>query len=679
MVRYIEERFGSWQVGNDQASGAVEFKIYFPNTTKFSAADSFFKANVDVNGTTIEGLNVRYDKSDQYGDPEIDSIQVVGDFQASLGNTNWDTVSAPSMTKSSYTNPDTGVEEGTQWSYQTPTPLAAGFYEYQYFVTYTNGETRFVSDPCARYGGSRNRAAVDPEPRNNINSGIVVGGSSSTVSPVAGGRQNLRNLRVYEINLDNFTDEFRGVRAPLDAVVDKLDYIRDLGFNAVLPMPWTAWPGTAFNWGYEPFLYFAVSYRYANDLNTPAEKLSYLKQFVNECHIRGIHVIMDGVFNHVTGNGLFPYHQFYRQLQDTSLKVMDPLSSDPFAVGGSSPYVGPFDGRFSGLTDLDFNNACVEEFVRDVCFYWMDEFGIDGIRFDNTVNFYDSSLSPKGLPNLVQSVNTRAADPNFATILEHLEFDAAVVTNDVGATSYWNNAFYGVSRNYLLENQPVSASIMNALDSKKGLIGDKVATTYLTNHDHAHLAWYAGAKQDQGSNLWFRTQPLAIAFMMSPGSPMIQNGQEFAEDHWLVENDVAGRRVQPRPLRWSFANDDIGKKLRDVYTRLNQIRNNFEGLRSDNISPVNWPAGQSTFNTEGYGVDSARGLVIFHRYGETAAGVLQRFIIVLNFSPNDQVVSVPFSIDGLWEDLLSDETLTVSGFRSDVLVSSNWGRIYFIQ
>ena len=656
MVSYMNERFGAWQVGENESRGKVEFKIFFPNSGLFLKENTFF---------TRDNRKVEYVKPDKYGDPEIASIQVVGDFQNILGGIPWDTATAPAMTKSAH-------PEGTQWRFTTPVELLAGFYEYQYFVTYNDGKTRFVSDPCTRYGGLRNEQGVeDPNPRKNLNAGIVVGGSRSAVIPVAGGRKHLRDLRVYEMNLDNFTDEFRGVRAPLDAVVDKLDYIRDLGFNAVLPMPWTAWPGTGFNWGYEPFLYFAVSYRYANDLNKPEEKLSYLKEFINQCHTRGIHVIMDGVFNHVSGNGLFPYHFFYRQLQDNNLE------GETSVRGGSSPYVGPFDGMFSGLTDLDFNNACLEEFVRDVCFYWMDEFGIDGIRFDNTVNFFSRETSPNGLPNLIRATNEHANDPNFSTILEHLELDATLVTNEVGATSYWNNALYEISRDYLLYNKSIPQSIMNALDSKKGLQGNRVATTYLTNHDHSHLAWLAGASSNEGSRLWYRTQPLAIALMTFPGSPMIQNGQEFAEDYWLVENDQgSNRRVQPRPLRWSFADDKFGKPLRNVYKRLTEIRENHSGLRSDNVFPVNWPAEQTQFDSDGYGVEQSRGLVIYRRFGNDSEGNEENFTIVLNFSPNHQSVSVPFSVDGNWKDLLSGDQLNVSGNRATVQVNSNWGRIY---
>jgi 1,4-alpha-glucan branching enzyme len=638
MSFYMQERFGAWQVGNDQSTGKVEFKIFFPDN---SADPSQYDSG------TIPG----------YGNPQIVSIQVIGDFQTLLGQTAWDTTSAPQMIRNSH-------PKGVVWSFVTSIELPAGFYEYQYFVTFVGGENRIVSDPCARYGGSRNLDKVDPNPRENLNAGIVVGGSVSTVTPLPSGRKHLRDLVVYELNLDDFTAEFRDLRAALDAVVDKLDYVKDLGFNAILAMPWTAWPGKGFDWGYGPFLYFAVAYRYANDLNKPEEKLSYLKTFINECHKRDIHVIMDGVFNHVTGNGKFPYYLLYKNTK-------------------TSPYTGEFGGSFGGLTDLNFNNGCLEEYVRDACFYWMDQFGIDGIRFDNTTNFFiwedfnARRANPRGLPNLIASINSHAGDPNFSTTLEHLSMDAALVVNVVNATSYWNNSLYGVAFDYLY-NYRIPTGIMTALDSQKGLLGDSIATTYLTNHDHSHLAWQAGASSNDGSRLWFRTQPLAIALLTFPGSPMIQNGQEFAEDYWLVEDDAGGgRRVQPRPLHWSFATDNFGKPLGNLYKKLIQIRKDFPGLRSDNVYPVDWPNDQTQFNTEGYGVNRDSGIVIYHRWGNDAVGKLQRFIIVLNFSQVNKTVSVPFPADGVWEDLLGGWKPSVFGNRLTVDVGSNWGYIFF--
>ena len=612
---YMKERLGAWQVGDDPTRGKVEFKLFFPS-----------------------GF-----------DPQIQSIRVAGDFQAQIsGDPNWRFQSGFMLNR-------TEEARGTYWSFSTDQELSAGFYQYKYLVTFTDGEARIVSDPCTRYGGT-----------NNQNAAFVIGGSrpqDNVVAPLAGGRKHLRDLIVYEMHIDDFTDEFRGVRAPLDSIRDKLDYLVDLGINAILFMPWTAWKNRDFDWGYETFQYFAVEYRYANDLNHPAEKISWLKKLISACHARGIHVIMDGVFNHASED--FPYTHLYKNRDDC-------------------PYTGTFGGTFAGLQDLNFNNVCTREFIRDVCLYWIEVFGIDGIRFDNTVNYHVQSDS-KGIPELLEDITShldKIGEKNFSMTLEHLEQSAAKITNETSATSYWDNAMYERCFHYLWNHQ-IDARILNSFNNDRYLnSNEKAATIYLGNHDHSHVAWQAGARENLGSLRWYKTQPYAIALLTCPGVPMLQNGQEFGEDHWLPENDEGtGRRVLPRPLRWKLTKDSIGSELYRLYKRLIELRKQFTGLRSRNFYPDYWEEWQTRFKPDGFGVDTEKQAVIYHRWGNDPAGVLQRFIIVLNFSDQPQPLTVQFPENGEWTDLLSDYNGTwkieVSNYKIDLNVSSNWGHILF--
>jgi 1,4-alpha-glucan branching enzyme len=637
MTMYMAERFGAWQVGDGVDGGPAEFKVFIPDRVKDPAQ---FQASRLVGGQPVAG----------FGDSRIVSIRVAGSFQSKLGQPDWSFEAAPVLKREEH-------PKGAVWRFRTGLDLPAGFYEYKFRVDFQNGERRKVGDPCTRYGGTENQ-----------NAAVVIGGSDPTVTPLAGGRKPLRDLVVYELMIDDFTDEFRGARAPLDAVRDKLDYLAGrLGINAILFMPWTAWPGSGFNWGYTPYQYFSVEYRYANAVAQPAEKLSWLKQLISACHERGIHVIMDGVFNHVgdvdpSGEQAlgFPYRWLYQ---------------DPLAC----PYVGTFGGEFAGLRDLDFNNGCTQEFIRDVCLYWIDEFRIDGIRFDNTVNFYVDD-DPRGLPRLLADIDDHVrsrGESNFSLTLEHLNLEAARVTRTTRATSYWNNELYQRCFDYLWDGS-IDPRIMGALDSHRGLSDDRVATIYLGNHDHSHVAWQAGARANAGALQWYRTQPYVIALLTAPGVAMIQNGQEFAEDYWIMEDDQgSNRRVKPRPLRWDFPNDPMGARLVDLYGKLVKIRRAHPALTSNNFYPDGW-AGQTEFNAEGYGVDVARGVVIFHRWGTSADGRLERFIVALNFSVGDQVVDVPFSANGPWQDLLSGGTEIVSGFRlTGYRLESNWGRVWF--
>ncbi len=631
---YNAQRCGSWQVGDSIEAGYAEFKLFIPDRKQDPSQYSAHPGRPN------------------YGNPQIKSIHIVGNFMHFLSLKDWCPNTAPEMHK-------TLNSKGTLWTYKTDKILPKGFYEYKYLVTFNNNEKRWVGDPCARYGGTEEQ-----------NSAFVIGGSrpdDNKVIPVRGGRKHLRDLVVYELMIDDFTDEYRGFRAPFDAIQDKLDYLQHtLGISAILFMPWTAWPGDGYSWGYTPHQYFSIEYRYANDLNAPAEKLSKLKLLVNACHDRGIHVFMDGVYNHVgdvamvgsTAHG-FPYRWLYQDPSD-------------------SPYVGVFAGEFPGLLDLDYNNGCTQEFIRDACCYWIDNFGIDGIRFDNTTNFYIHGRN-EGLPRLLDDIRQRVPDKNFSLILEHIDLNAASVVNATAADSYWNNALYNSTFDCLWSGF-VSSGFMRALDSHFGLNPDHIATTYLSNHDHSHVTWQAGSRSNRGALDWYRIQPYAIAMMTMPGCPMIQNGQEFAEDYWIMEDDYGtGRRVQPRPLRWSFSRDGIGKLMLETYVKLIAIRKNYAGLRSNAIYPSQWEEWQTRFNPQGYGVDTEKNLVIFHRWGFDDSNMLQRFIIVLNFSNERRYVDVPFPENGLWRDIIkNNQPCHVTGYRAlNVPVESNWGCVYY--
>lgn len=636
---YMQEKFGAWQVGTDPNQGVVAFNLFFPDRTVDAS---------QYDATRWIGESENSWQVPDFGDPKIDSISVVGSFQSVLGQPAWDKTTAPMLVRQPH-------PKGHRWTYQTPIELPADFYEYKYVVRFQNGTERTLGDPCSRYGG-----------RNNQNSGFVIGGSHTVVRPLAGSRRHLRDLVIYELMIDDFTDEYRADRAPLDAVRDKLDYLRtELGINAILFMPWTAWWDDRFNWGYDPYQYFSVEYRYANALGQPTEKLSWLKNLLSECHDRGIHVIMDGVFNHVgdvrnQNERGFPYYWMYQQAE-------------------ACPYVGKFGGEFGGLSDLDYRNGCTQEFIRDACFYWIDEFKIDGIRFDNTVNFYVDNTE-RGLPKLLDDIRVhmgQRGETNFSLTLEHLDMSAVSVVKRTGATSYWNNELFQRCFDSLWNGQ-IDARILNAINASAGLAGTgQVPTIYLGNHDHSQVAWQAGAKESAGALRWWRTQPYIIALFTSPGAVMIQNGQEFGEDHWLMENDEgSNRRVKPRPLRWDFVGDSIGRTLVNLYRQLINIRLNYKGLRSDNVYPA-YVTGQTQLTAEGYGVDTQRQLAIFHRWGNGEDGQLQRFIVVLNFSDQSQWVDIPFAENGTWHDLLNNSDNHVLNFRLvNQEITSHWGRVY---
>lgn len=579
---YMKERCGAFQVGTGREAGEIEFRVFLPSGP----------------------------------DPEIQSIRVAGEFQPYLGGKAWDFATAPLLL------PTRSDARGDFFAARTHAPVPAGFYQYKYLVTFDDGTSRIVSDPCTRYGGYSHQ-----------NAGIVVGGSqpaANRVRALRDGRRPLSELTLYELELDEFMAGHRSARAPLAALGDRLDYLAGLGVSGLAFTPWIARGNGTYDWVYEPFQYFAVDARYSLDLAQQAEKLSHLKHLVSECHDRGIHVIMDGVFNHVSPD--FPYRFFYRDPEDC-------------------PFVGGFGGSLPGLLDLDFGQACTREFVRDVCLYWIDEFGIDGIRFDNTVNRRVPG-DPRGLPELLRDLRAELDERgqlNFSLILEHPSVDAAALTNRTSATSFWDDSLRQISDDYLGKGR-LDAGLLNALNNRKYLEDpEKIPTLCLGHHEHSELGFQVGAGANHGTLVGYRTQPLAIALFTGTATPLLQNG--------------------------------AGTSLPELYRRLSEIRRDYPGLRSRGMYPELWETWQTQLNSFGVGIDTDRQLAIYHRWGEGAHGETQTFVVVLNFSDHEQWASVPFPYDGSWVDLLSDYAGSwrpeISGGRLEFSVGPHWGHVFF--
>ena len=95
------------------------------------------------------------------------------------------------------------------------------------------------------------------------------------------------DLIIYELLLRDFTKE-----QCLESAMEKLDYLVELGVNAIELMPIQEFDGNN-SWGYNPNFYFAPDKYYGTS--------TMYKTFIDECHKRGIAVILDIVFNHTWG------------------------------------------------------------------------------------------------------------------------------------------------------------------------------------------------------------------------------------------------------------------------------------------------------------------------------------------------------------------------------------------
>ena len=618
----------------DRSTGKITFKLFFPDNS------------ID---------------SSQYGRgglPNIREIRVCGTFQKELGQINWDESTAPLMTLESHSK---GILYTLELS-----GLPNGYYQYKFFVTFNSGSSRWCNDPCTRYGGRL--AGSD-------NSGFVVGGSSvDDVQPISN-RLPQKDLIIYEMMIDDYTAKLPldgSGKNKLELVLENIKYLEELGINAVEFMPWTASIGSDFSWGYNPFLFFSVEDRLTNRSGGTSgdniERLFSLKQLIDQLHEKGIHVIMDGVFNHAEeggGTSGFPYYWLYENPDD-------------------SPFIGAFeDAGF--FKDLDYNNGCVQEFIFDVCKYWIDQFQIDGIRFDYVRGFYRGRGIDPGISKLIDNLHGYlfgTGRDNFAMMLEHLTDDRYLAigdTNKIDATGCWFDPLmyqaFDSGR-----NQQIRPSIMRALNTNKDFAPGKGAVTYIENHDHSTLVNVVGGNfpgVDRDRN-WFKTQPYAIALFTVPGAVLVHNGQEFGDEYFLPNE--GSDRVIPRLLNWERVDDSPGEALMRLYKKLIKIRKDHPGLQSSSFYPDFYDERQTRFNPEGYGVDTERNIIIYHRWGTGKDGSTERFIVVINCSSTKHYVDVPFPFNGTWTDILNDQSFDVSDYwRKWQDVDSNWGRIFYAK
>lgn len=172
-------------------------------------------------------------------------------------------------------------------------------------------------------------------------------------------------------------DDFYG--GDLQGILDKLDYIEDLGINGLYLTPIFKAPT---NHKYDTTDYKEIDPAFGDD--------ETLRKLVREAHRRGIRVMLDAVFNHIGYDSIqwqdviknqensrykdwFHIHSFpvpdYNHLKPNEMNEMYDLNYDAFAFAGHMP-------------KLNTANPEVKAHLLDVATYWIREFDIDGWRLD---------------------------------------------------------------------------------------------------------------------------------------------------------------------------------------------------------------------------------------------------------------------------------------------------------
>ncbi len=219
----------------------------------------------------------------------------------------------------------------------------------------------------------------------------------------------LREWILYELHIGTYTEAgtFTGAAAALDDLVE-------LGVTAVEIMPVAQFPGHR-NWGYDGVFPFAVQHSYGGARG--------LQEFVDECHRRGLAVVLDVVYNHLGPEG-------------------DVL--DRFAPYFTDRYSTPW-GRAVNL-DGPFSDDVRAYFVANAC-QWFEHFHVDALRLDAVHELIDRSARPflAELSAATEELEGRIGR-SCALIAESADNNPLVVTpraaHGLGMHAQWNDDFH---------------------------------------------------------------------------------------------------------------------------------------------------------------------------------------------------------------------------------------------
>ncbi len=402
---------------------------------------------------------------------------------------------------------------------------------------------------------------------------------------------------VYGVVPHNFGSE--GFRS----VTSKLDYLKDLGINAIWLAPANLTPAEGGH-SYNVSDYFELR----PDYGTKEE----FRELIKEAHDRGIKVLMDYVPNHTA----YEHRYFQHALE----------------YGKSSPYYGFYDRDENGvytyyfdwphLPNLNYDNPEVVRWMVEAISYWIREFDIDGYRVDaiwgvrqRRPDFWPMMRTElqRIKPDMVLIAEASARDPYYV----EQGFDSAYDWSDELGHWAWENVF--------VEPQGIARRLHAELTNHgKGYAPDTLTFRFLNNNDTS-----ARFLTRYGADL---KRTAAALVLTLDGIPCLYTGEEN------------GIEFEPYYTPDPISFEDLG--YREYYTKLVQIRNEQAALRTRNIEVV-------TVTDDVYG---------YSRY----LSEQESNLVWINFSGAEQVVDVKLPeefaswMNGQVKNLLTGETVNIT-------------------
>jgi len=439
-------------------------------------------------------------------------------------------------------------------------------------------------------------------------------------------------LVVYELLVRDFLED-----RTYASLTDSLDYLETLGVTAIQLMPINEFEGND-SWGYNPSFYFAPDKAYGS-----AEAL---KTFVNEAHNRGIAVIMDIALNHSFGQ-----NPMVRLYFDASVgQYGQPTANNPWF--NQTP-------KHDFNVGYDFNHESLQtkNFCKRVLTHWMQNYHIDGYRFDLSKGFtQNNTLGNIGawaaydqsriniLTDYYNHMQTVA--PGSYSILEHFADNSEETVLSNNGMMLWGN----------LNGQFMEASMGYSSDLSWGSYlnrgwNNAHLVTYAESHDEERMMYKdlqygasSGSYNITNLNTALKRQELAHCLLIPiPGPKMIWQFGELGYDYSIgtcsdgVTVDLANCKTSAKPVRWDYWDNQNRKHLYKVTAALNNLKKN---------EPV--------FSTTNFNIDLGGFGKRIHLNGTNNA------VVVGNFQTTSLNMIPGFQHTGTWYDYFTGNSFQVN-------------------
>ncbi len=437
-----------------------------------------------------------------------------------------------------------------------------------------------------------------------------------------------RNLVIYELLVRDFGDARN-----YQMLIDTMSYFRRLGINAIELMPVNEFSGNE-SWGYNPTFYLALDKAYGTK--------DKFKEFVDTCHKNGIAVILDVVYNHLDSYNT-PLGKLY----------WDAANGRPAA---NNPWLNPTATHpYNVFEDMNHLSPKVQELVKRALDYWIQEYRIDGYRFDlakgfsqnqtntTTVENYDQQrvdnlkryydhVIPKypGTYMILEFLgNQRAEEQAYANIGFMLWAKCTDPYNEAtmgfAATSDFSKVMYNSSQTAF--SVPAAVGYMESHDEErlmyKNLNFGRVITGYSTRDTATALNRMAAA---------------ATVFLITPGPKMIW---QFGERGYDKSINFNGSNVANKPPLWEYMNDQRRLRLWRAYERLINLRTSFADLFNSSNFSYNFFDNSGLYKRLQISDDNTNGIKIN---------------VVANLDVTAQTRTITFATTGQWVNYISNGT-----------------------